>query len=81
MNTMMLKAYLAVANKIHDFKENMKKEDGMETVQAIILIVVGVVIVGALIAIVGKKDDPNSLLGKISKQLNDLVNKGNSTAG
>lgn len=76
MNTMMLKAYLAVANRIHDFKENMKKEDGMETVQAIILIVVGIVIVGALIGIVGSKDDPDSLIGKIWNKITGLIDDG-----
>ena len=39
-------------NKIAAIKDN---EDGMETVQAIILIVVGLIIVGALVALAKNK--------------------------
>lgn len=69
VNTMMLKAYLAVANKIHDFKENMKKEDGMETVQAIILVVVGLVIVAALIGIMKK------FIPEVGNKMSDVLNE------
>lgn len=71
----MLSAYLSMKNKFDDF---MKKEDGMETIQAIILVVVGIVIVGALIAIVGNKDDPNSLIGKIWAKISGLIDGGSS---
>lgn len=71
----MLSAYLTMKNKFDEF---MKKEDGMETVQAIILVVVGIVIVGALIAIVGNKDDPDSLIGKIWTKISGLIDGGSS---
>ena len=52
MKAKMMKAYLTVMNKIAAIKDN---EDGMETVQAIILIVVGLIIVGALVALAKNK--------------------------
>ena len=52
MKMRMMKAYLTVMNKIAAIKDN---EDGMETVQAIILIVVGLIIVGALVALAKNK--------------------------
>lgn len=52
MKANMMKAYLTVMNKIAAIKDN---EDGMETVQAIILIVVGLIIVGALVALAKNK--------------------------
>lgn len=63
MKAKMMKAYLTVMNKIAAIKDN---EDGMETVQAIILVVVGLVIVAALITIIGK--DENSGLFKVIKE-------------
>lgn len=54
MKAKMMKAYLTVMNKIAAIKDN---EDGMETVQAIILVVVGLVIVAALIGIIGTNKD------------------------
>lgn len=54
MKANMMKAYLTVMNKIAAIKDN---EDGMETVQAIILVVVGLVIVAALIGIIGTNKD------------------------
>lgn len=55
MKANMMKAYLTVMNKIAAIKDN---EDGMETVQAIILIVVGLIIVGALVALARDKIIP-----------------------
>ena len=52
MKANMMKAYLTVMNKIAAIKDN---EDGMETVQAIILIVVGLIIVVALVALAKNK--------------------------
>lgn len=69
----MLSAYLAMKNKFDNF---MKQEDGMETVQAIILVVVGIVIVGALIAIVG--DENSGLIGTIKTKLESLINSGSN---
>lgn len=67
----MLSAYLTMKNKFDDF---MKQEDGMETVQAIILVVVGIVIVGALLAVIG--DEENGIIGDIKDQLEGIIGQG-----
>ncbi|WP_295219023.1 hypothetical protein [Ruminococcus sp.] len=68
MKAYMMKAYLTVMNKIASLKDN---EDGMETVQAIILVVVGLVIVVALITIIGK-DENSGLFSVIKQKLSDI---------
>lgn len=73
MSAWMLKTYLTVKNKWDSFKET---EDGMETVQAIILVVVGIIIVGALIGIVGSKDKQDSIIGKMWAKITTLIDNG-----
>lgn len=68
MKACMMKAYLTVMNKIASLKDN---EDGMETVQAIILVVVGLVIVAALITIIGKDSD-SGLFAVVKKKLKEI---------
>lgn len=74
MKVYMMKAYLTVMNKIASIKDN---EDGMETVQAIILIVVGIVIVGALIGVMTGDD---GIVAKIGKKIGDFI-EGNGESG
>lgn len=70
MKLYMTKAYLTVINKIASVKENLKNnEDGMETVQAIILIVVGLVIVGGLVSLA------RWLLPEIKNQISDTMDQ------
>ena len=64
MKAHMMKAYLTVMNKIASLKEN---EDGMETVQAIILLVVGLTIVAALVTIIGTNKDEGILKQIVEK--------------
>ncbi len=66
MKANMMKAYLTVMNKIAAIKDN---EDGMETVQAIILIVVGLIIVGALVALA-----KNKVLPAIESSVDSILN-------
>lgn len=68
MKANMMKAYLTVMNKIAAIKDN---EDGMETVQAIILVVVGLVIVAVLITIIGKDED-HGLFKVVKEKLGEL---------
>lgn len=68
MKANMMKAYLTVMNKIAAIKDN---EDGMETVQAIILVVVGLVIVAALIGIIGTNKD-EGIFKVITKKLSEM---------
>ncbi len=68
MKANMMKAYLTVMNKIAAIKDN---EDGMETVQAIILVVVGLVIVAALIGIIGTNKD-EGIFKVITDKLNEM---------
>ena len=69
----MLKMYLNMQNKLADF---MKKEDGMETVQAIILVVIGVVLVSVLISIIGTSKDKG-----IFKALTDALKEAGLNLG
>lgn len=77
MKANMMKAYLTVMNKIASFKNN---EDGMETVQAIILIVVGLVVVAGLVAILtgGTTDGTGGILGTIKTKIEGLINNNGS---
>lgn len=68
MKANMMKAYLTVMNKIAAIKDN---EDGMETVQAIILVVVGLVIVAVLIGIIGT-DKESGIFSVIVQKLKEL---------
>lgn len=71
MKLYMTKAYLTVINKIASVKENLKNnEDGMETVQAIILVVVGLIIVGALVTLFKTK-----LLPEINKRVDSIISE------
>ena len=66
MKMSMMKAYLTVMNKIASFK---KHEEGMETIQAIILIVAGLVIVGGLVSLA------RWLLPEIKNQISGTLNQ------
>lgn len=69
MKLKMMQAYLKITNKFRSAVASLKnEEDGMETVQAIILIVVGVVIVGALIALA-----KNKLLPAVESSIDDIL--------
>lgn len=72
MKLYMTKAYLTVINKIASVKENLKNnEDGMETVQAIILVVVGLVIVAVLVSIIGTSKD-SGIFKTITDKLKEI---------
>lgn len=74
INTFFLAKYLQLKNKADRF---MEEEDGMEVLQAVILVAIALVVAAALMAIIGGKDyktNEESLLGKIYKQITKAFN-------
>lgn len=75
INTFFLAKYLQLKNKADRF---MEEEDGMEVLQAVILVAIALVVAAALVKIVGGNDyetNEKSLLGKIYKQIDSAFNK------
>lgn len=65
INTFFLAKYLQLKNKADRF---MEEEDGMEVLQAVILVAIALVVAAALLAIIGKNAD-DGLLGEIHKKI------------
>lgn len=69
------KKYIAARIKMDEF---MKKEDGMETLEVIILVVVAVIVASVVINILTKGDDGKGLIGylfdTIKTKIDDLFN-------
>ena len=52
------------------FGELMSKEDGMETLETVIVIILAIVVAGVVITALGDSSDKNTVLGKIFDKIN-----------
>ena len=76
INTFFLAKYLQLKNKADRF---MEEEDGMEVLQAVILVAIALVVAAGMMAVLGNINeegtDGDGLLGKIARNIQSTFSK------
>lgn len=75
LDKVMFSLYRAYFNAKVKLMSLANEEDGMQTVEAIILVVVAIVVAGAIIDVLTKGDDGTGIIGALFRDIKDRILK------